>query len=225
MQTLGDHSLDLLMCNAGIMACPMTFSNYGVEMQYAVNHLSHARLTMRLMPSLREHHGGRVIFVSSMAVAFARSRKSAPRLDEKARDVVTDANYAKWAAYGDSKLAMSLFAKAVAQKEHNVESVSLHPGIVQTELGRYIVPEKLIPLLGKDPGFLGKAMSVFGFKTPDQGADLSVELAGLKRGGLQNGELYMKSGTLAEKSIAPLLSEKKEWEAVYDDVVKFMDWA
>lgn len=44
--------LDLLMCNAGIMATPPSLSKDGFESQFAVNHLAHAMILHVLTPVL-----------------------------------------------------------------------------------------------------------------------------------------------------------------------------
>ena len=44
------NRLDLLMCNAGIMASPPALSKDGYEIQFATNHLGHAMLIKQLLP-------------------------------------------------------------------------------------------------------------------------------------------------------------------------------
>lgn len=46
--------LDLLMCNAGIMASPPAVSKDGYEIQFATNHLGHAMLIRQLLPVMLE---------------------------------------------------------------------------------------------------------------------------------------------------------------------------
>lgn len=221
---LAGESLDLLVCNAGIMAPPLSFTNndgeYGkIESQFAVNHLSHALLTDRLLPALRKD-GGRVVFVSSLAVSISRGRSKAPLISEKVDGTLTESNYAKWTAYGDSKLAMSLYAKGLAERESDVQSVSLHPGVVQTELARYLVPTSMVGKLdsGSSPGLVNKFFSLFGFKTPAQGAELSVEVSKAGESELDDGNMYVATGLKKiNKSLIPLLSNEAEVEAVYKD--------
>lgn len=232
---LEQKSLDLLICNAGMMASPLDYARnvdtgeYStIEKQFAVNHLSHVLLTERLLPSLRKGDGGKVIFVSSMAVAISKRRKNAPLVHEKTDNVVNKRNYSRWGCYGDSKLAMSLYAKAVAEKEGgHVESVSLHPGIVRTELGRYLVPEPLARMMkgGGEPSFIGKMIgSLIGLKTPEQGAELSIELSAAPRGSLNNGMMYIAvGGKEANNTVIPLLNKQEEWERVYEDAMKFVE--
>lgn len=138
---LGDTPLDVLINNAGVMACPLAFSSDGIESQYAVNHLGAAALTSALLPELHASKRARVIFVSSLAVTIARARKRAALPREKTRGALQTGKYEKWGAYGESKQAMSMFAKGLSRKAVGVTALSLHPGVVQTELGRHIAPK------------------------------------------------------------------------------------
>src|SRR2546426_5680502 len=92
-------SSDLLINNAGIMACPETRVGPGWEAQFATNHLGHFALTNRLVPALASD--ARVVSVSSRGHHF-----SAIRWD----DVQFERGYDKWLAYGQSKTANVLFA-------------------------------------------------------------------------------------------------------------------
>jgi NAD(P)-dependent dehydrogenase (short-subunit alcohol dehydrogenase family) len=62
----GPSKLDMLILNAGVMACPYTETADGVEMQFGTNHLGHYFLTRQLMPVL-ESSKARVVTVSSNA--------------------------------------------------------------------------------------------------------------------------------------------------------------
>lgn len=240
--------LDLLVCNAGIMASPLSFARTTrilagasvfanenkdnrittqVERQYFVNHISHALLTDRLLPALRASNVPRIIFVSSLAVNISRDRDSPPLIAEKTSNTVTDGNYERWRAYGDSKLAMSLFARAVANYEGPaIESVSLHPGVVQTDLGRYITPKWVSAKFGNSNGrgLLNRFFRLFGILYPEEGAALTLELSTAERGSLANGSMYVGlGGQLASSSIIPLLDKTDEVEKLYNDTKSFID--
>jgi NAD(P)-dependent dehydrogenase (short-subunit alcohol dehydrogenase family) len=51
-QTFRHDRLDLLMCNAGVMAVPPALSKDGFEIQFAINHLAHAMILHLLLPTL-----------------------------------------------------------------------------------------------------------------------------------------------------------------------------
>lgn len=223
-QQLGDTPLDLLICNAGIMAPPLGFADDfgGLEQQFAVNHLSHALLSQRLLPPLRAGEGGRIVFVSSLAASLSRGRKTPPMSSERSKESLNTSNYQKWKMYAESKLAMSMYARALARREEKVECVSLHPGVVQTELARYILPgplaQRASAAAGKEPTFFQKGLALFGFKTPKQGAELSLELACSDREQIIDGEFYVsKGGKLATDGMTPLLRKNEECEKVFED--------
>lgn len=62
----GFPRLDMLILNAGVMACPYSETVDGFEMQFGTNHLGHFFLTEQLLPVLEESHA-RVVVVSSNA--------------------------------------------------------------------------------------------------------------------------------------------------------------
>jgi len=66
-----EHQIDMLINNAGIMACPEMTTKDGLELQIGTNHFGHFLLTLLLLPLLRKsaanHFNPRIIVVSSMA--------------------------------------------------------------------------------------------------------------------------------------------------------------
>ena len=59
--------LDLLINNAGIMACPETRIGNNWESQYAVTHIGHFLLTNELMDMMADVEGARFVSFSSSA--------------------------------------------------------------------------------------------------------------------------------------------------------------
>ncbi|KAI0557708.1 short chain dehydrogenase [Gracilaria domingensis] len=227
---LNKQPLDLLINNAGIMACPLLYSNMKgklgrVELQYATNHLSHAALTTSLIPLLEKSDHGRAIFVSSLAVRFASKRTSAPLVGERVEDVLQDGSYERWRMYGESKLAMSMFARELS-KRTKVLCVSLHPGVVQTELARYLLPKFMQTSPTSAPGKLLEAISrrVFGLKTPEEGAELSVELSQKSEKDLDDGMMYLKTGLQKiPMQYLPILWNDDECQRLYEDTMNFIN--
>ena len=125
----GGQHVDMLICSAGIMACPETRVGPGWEAQFATNHLGHYALANLLWPALRS--GARVVAVSS-----AGHHQSGMRWD----DVQFTRGYDKWLAYGQSKTANALFALHLDKlgREHGVRAFSLHPGKIFTPLQRHL---------------------------------------------------------------------------------------
>src|SRR5262245_1884395 len=95
------RAVDLLINNAGIMATPLMRDSRGYEMQFATNHLGHFQLTARLWGALKRARGARVICLTSVGHRRASVDLEDPNFAERAYD--------KWAAYGQSKSANSLF--------------------------------------------------------------------------------------------------------------------
>jgi NAD(P)-dependent dehydrogenase (short-subunit alcohol dehydrogenase family) len=156
------RGIDIIINNAGIMACPETRVGPGWEAQLATNHLGHFTLVNRLWRALNP--GARVVAVSSAA-----HRHSAIRWD----DVMFTSGYDKWKAYGQSKTANALFALHLDAlgKDQGVRAFSLHPGGIHTPLQRHLSQEELIAL-----GILDEnGEEIPGrFKTPEQGAATQV---------------------------------------------------
>ena len=72
--------LHLLINNAGVMATPLTRDARGNELQFAVNHLGHFRLTTRLWPALAAAGGARVVALSSRGHRYLAGGVRGPEL-------------------------------------------------------------------------------------------------------------------------------------------------
>jgi NAD(P)-dependent dehydrogenase (short-subunit alcohol dehydrogenase family) len=124
--------LDVLVNNAGVMAIPRRTTRDGFEMQIGTNHLGHFALTGLLLNRLAGSAPARVVTVSSMAHVMGKFGALDPD------DLRLEQNYAKWGAYGRSKLANLLFAyeleRRLAARFPTVISVACHPGYAATNL-------------------------------------------------------------------------------------------
>ena len=128
-EKFGNGKIDVLLNNAGVMAIPtLELTKDGYEKQFATNHLGHFLLTARLAKFFNKE--SRVINVSSTAHRIA-SKGLSPDIAKR------ESAYGAWTAYGESKLANILFTNEL-NRRNIVQSVSLHPGVVRTELARYI---------------------------------------------------------------------------------------
>jgi NAD(P)-dependent dehydrogenase (short-subunit alcohol dehydrogenase family) len=124
------QSLDLLINNAGVMALPRRQTTAdGFEMQFGTNYLGHFVLTARLLPLLRRASGPRVVNVSSLAHRTAFIDFG---------DLQGARVYSPWKAYGQSKLAMLMFALELQRRSDatgwNLTSNAAHPGFARTGL-------------------------------------------------------------------------------------------
>ncbi|MGW1198541.1 SDR family NAD(P)-dependent oxidoreductase [Streptomyces sp. NPDC002536] len=156
------RGLDIVIGNAGIMACPETRVGPGWEAQFAVNHLGHYALVNRLRPAMVP--GARVVAVSS-----AGHQLSGMRWD----DVQFGKGYDRWLAYGQSKTANALFAAHLDAlgRDAGVRAFSLHPGAIITPLQRHLDRQDMVA-----KGWIDEEGNVVhpDFKTPEQGAATTV---------------------------------------------------
>ncbi len=179
------RAVDILINNAGIMACPETRVGPGWEAQFATNHLGHHALTNRLWPALARR-GARVVSVSSNGHQLS---------DVHWDDVHFTRGYDKWQAYGQAKTANALFARHLDAlgREAGVRAFSVHPGTILTGLGRHMSPEELADLSAT----IDASPTNAGWKTPAEGAATQVWAATAPRlSGL--GGVYCEDCDIAE---------------------------
>jgi NAD(P)-dependent dehydrogenase (short-subunit alcohol dehydrogenase family) len=165
---------DFVIGNAGVMAAPFGRTADGFETQFGTNHLGHFVFVNRIAPLIRA--GGRVVMVSSSGHRFADVDLADPNFEH------TD--YQPWPAYGRSKTANVLFAVEFDRRHRarGVRAAAVHPGGIQTELGRHLDPNLLGQMLNKintDLEAAGKPP--FQWKTVPQGAATSVWAAAVAR--------------------------------------------
>merc|ERR1719232_1478645 len=126
------EKIDILINNAGIMACPKMKTKDGFEMQFGTNHLGHFLLTNLLMPQLKKAApGARIVNVSSLAHTNGQMNWEDINYD--------NTPYDRFKSYSQSKLANVLFTKELARKGEGsgVNAYALHPGVIKTEHGRH----------------------------------------------------------------------------------------
>ena len=162
------NRLDLLINNAGIMACPETRIGNNWESQIAINHFGHFMLTKELMDMMGDNDGARFVSLSS----------SAHSLTGILWDDIHFLNnpYDKWMAYGQSKTASSLIAIEFDRlmEDKGVRGFSVHPGGIMTPLQRHLQNEEMVTLgWMKEDGSLSDLAKNF-FKTASQGASTTL---------------------------------------------------
>lgn len=128
-----DLPIDMLILNAGIMQLQELQLVHGVERQFAVNHIGHFLLTLRLLDQLVAAPSARVVVVSSGAHRWAPNGIDFDNLDGSK-------GYDPRQAYGVSKTANGLFSRELARRlaATNATSNSLHPGVIPTNLARHM---------------------------------------------------------------------------------------
>jgi NAD(P)-dependent dehydrogenase (short-subunit alcohol dehydrogenase family) len=157
---------DLVIANAGIMACPHGVTADGFERQFGTNHLGHFVLVNRIAPLLRP--GARLVNLSSAGHRFSDVDLDDPNF--------THTPYTEFGAYGRSKTANILFAVEFDRRHRamGVRATAVHPGIIPTELGRYMTPEVTAGMMASLDAKSETGAPLFQWKTIPQGAATSV---------------------------------------------------
>ncbi len=160
--------LDLLINNAGIMACPETRVGNGWESQFAVNHIGHFLLTKELMDTMAENDGARFVSLSSSAHSLTGILWDDIHFRKN--------SYDKWMAYGQSKTASSLIAIEFHKRmvDKGVSGFSVHPGGILTPLQRHLQKEEMVALGWIDEDGSPSEMAKNFFKTTSQGASTTL---------------------------------------------------
>lgn len=138
--------LQLLVNNAGVMACPLERTADGWELQFATNHLGHFLLTGLLTPLLCAGAPSRVVSVSSRGHRFSPVVFADWNFESRPYD--------KWEAYGQAKTANVLLAVELDRRlrRSGVRAYALHPGAIMTELGRHLTRDDMETLQSRAPG-------------------------------------------------------------------------
>jgi NAD(P)-dependent dehydrogenase (short-subunit alcohol dehydrogenase family) len=122
--------IDILINNAGVMTPPKRDTTTdGFELQFGSNHLGHFALTAHLMPLLRAADSPRVVSLSSLAARQGRIHFDDPQFEK---------SYTPMQAYGQSKLAVLMFARELNRRSKEagwgILSDAAHPGLTKTNL-------------------------------------------------------------------------------------------
>ncbi|KAM7542611.1 hypothetical protein Aperf_G00000008033 [Anoplocephala perfoliata] len=155
----GDTKIDILINNAGIMACPYDTTEDGFEIQMGTNHLGPFLLTELLLPAIkRAGNGSRIILLSSVAHRSAKTNLIPLNMEKD--------GYNRMESYSRTKLANAMYANYLSRSlsSFGILTASVHPGVVQTELFRSM---KFIP------GLINTVGRPF-TKTPWQGAQTTL---------------------------------------------------
>jgi len=162
------EKIDILINNAGVMACPKMETADGFEMQFGTNHLGHFALTKHLMPLIEAGAdatgSGRIVNLSSRGHHIGPANLDDPNFETT--------EYQPWLSYGQSKTANILFTKGLENRfaGKGIHAYAVHPGGINTNLARHLSEEAEQELLrnvtASDPNFA--------FKSIPQGAATQV---------------------------------------------------
>jgi NAD(P)-dependent dehydrogenase (short-subunit alcohol dehydrogenase family) len=156
--------INVLIANAGVMACPEGKTADGFETQFGTNHLGHFVFANRLVPLVIAGAPSRIVCLSSSGHRFSPVDLDDPNFERTPYD--------PWAAYGRAKTANALFALELDRRlrDRGVRACSVHPGGIRTELGRHMTPEVMQMMMDRVAGQQG----TFTFKTVPQGAATTI---------------------------------------------------
>ncbi|MCE9574393.1 MAG: SDR family NAD(P)-dependent oxidoreductase [Deltaproteobacteria bacterium] len=183
--------LDVVLCNAGIMALPTRELAHGQELQFLTNHIGHFILVTGLLDNLSDR--GRVVMLSS--TAHQRAPSSGIQFD----DLTFARGYRPWTVYGHSKLANLLFARSLAKRfaGSGRTANAVHPGVISTNLGRH---------LGLAMRIASPIADAIALKTIPQGAATQCYVAARPELASVNGEYFshcnVATSTAAGRDIA-----------------------
>jgi NAD(P)-dependent dehydrogenase (short-subunit alcohol dehydrogenase family) len=185
---------DIVIANAGVMACPKGVTADGFETQFGTNHLGHFVLINRIASLLKS--GSRLVNLSSAGHRFADVDLDDPNFERTP--------YTEFGAYGRSKTANILFAVEFDRrhKAHGVRATAVHPGGIQTELSRHMTPEVRQQLTARldriNAANAAAGLPAFTYKTIPQGAATSV-WAGVVASADEVGGRYCEDCHVAER--------------------------
>ena len=159
---------DVVIANAGVMACPKGVTSDGFETQFGTNHLGHFVFVNRIA-SLIKKSGGRLVNLSSAGHRFSDVDLNDPGFEHTP--------YTEFGAYGRSKTANILFTVEFDRrhKARGVRAAAVHPGVIQTELGRHMTPQIIEQLMASiNASQQAESAPAFSFKSIPQGSATSV---------------------------------------------------
>jgi NAD(P)-dependent dehydrogenase (short-subunit alcohol dehydrogenase family) len=188
----GPERIDVLIANAGLMACPQGTTADGFELQFGTNHLGHFVLVNRLLPRLLTGSAGRIVALSSAGHRFGDVSLDDPGFERTPYD--------PWVAYGRAKTANVLFAVELDRRlrDRGVRATAVHPGGIPTELARHLTEESLGALIE------ARGERKVEWKTIPQGAATSV-WAGCVADGDEVGGRYCE-----DCAVAPVIDDPDE---------------
>lgn len=223
-QTFLQHNtrLDILVLNAGVMAEEAVTTPQGHEIQFGTNHVGHFLFTKLLLPTLLQtahpsppSEGGeegegegdvRVITLTSLASSYTPSNQEYMHLITSPQRLL---ELTTWQRYAISKAANILFAVELARRYPSITSVSVHPGVVASDLYNGTQATNGIA------GALLPAVKLLLFRSVRSGTLNQLwAAAGARKSELVNGAYYTPVGYRNEgnRFVVDAVLAKRVWE-------------
>ena len=159
-----NNGLDILINNAAIIPNKKTITKEGNEMQFAVNYMAPYLLSRLLLDLLKNNAPSRIVNTSSTAhTGGSLNVNDFQKLNEKY-------NMRGWGRYLDTKLQLTIdtIALSKALEGTGITCNAVHPGFVNTNLGRQFTPKFMRPV--------NKLLGIF-ILSPKGGADPIIKAA------------------------------------------------
>jgi NAD(P)-dependent dehydrogenase (short-subunit alcohol dehydrogenase family) len=181
--------LDVLVNNAGAVFLQHRLTTDGLEMTFALNHMSYFVLTRELTELLAKVPKARIVSTSSGAHGRGQVHP--------ATIAARPSGKAGFAAYCDSKLCNILFTRELARRvaDRGIIANCFHPGFVRTGFGQ------------NNPGRLALAVKITArlfARTPEKGAETLVWLASSPDAATVSGEYFQ------DKKVARTIRSAKD---------------
>ncbi|KAJ5221315.1 uncharacterized protein N7469_010202 [Penicillium citrinum] len=175
--------LDILICNAGIMAQPPSLTPEGYEIQFGTNHLGHALMIKKFLPLLEKRSNEGETPESSFS---AQRHGVSTHVKELPLTMHDDFFvWGRWRRYGQSKLANLLYARELSHRYPGITCVAVHPGVVATGL---VGASSFIDRMTIYVAQFGKLLE------PHEGAYCQIWAATVPKEKIENGMYYEPVG-------------------------------
>ncbi|KAK4867630.1 hypothetical protein LT330_001140 [Penicillium expansum] len=198
------RTLNILMCNAGVMALPPSTTVDGYELQFGTNHLGHALLIKKFLPLLEATTDPRIVLLTSQGWGLH------PRggiIFDKLKTPQNISFGGPWVRYGQSKLANLVYARELARRFPGITSVSVHPGVVGTGL---------VDGLGIKEKMLVYALSWWRMLQVHEGAFSQTWAATVDKAEIRNGGYYEPVGKLENRKLDAAARDEVLAERLWD---------
>ena len=217
--------LDVVICNAGVMATDPYVTKDGYENQFGINHMAHHLLVKRLLPLLEKtakSQGSdadvRIVVLTSLGFQASAMIPGGIMFDTlkspQAEAGGEDMN--KWLRYGQSKLANIHFTRELARRYPDITSVVVHPGTVWTDI--------IYRLSEKDKKFVEDSNDII--VPAEVGAYNTVWAATTDKKNLKNGGLFMPVGKSGDDKEIPQSLDRelaqRLWEWTEGEIKPFV---
>ena len=192
--------LDVLLNNAGGYFAKHEITSDGLEMTFALNHMSYFLLTNKLMGLLKSSVPARIVNVSSDAHYG---------VDIEFDNLNGEQDYKAWKAYQKSKLANVLFTYELLKKVPADITVNcLHPGFVATNFGN------------NNGGFVSPVLKIakrISAIDPEEGAQTSIFLCSSPEVAEVSGKYFFKcQPKTSSRESRNMDTDKRLWQISSD---------